>query len=401
MKLLKAVIVSHKDGVPCNSLDDDYAKIVGESIPYLQLGFVSLYDFLRRQPDIYVARNEQGDYVYKVEDSKISHIQQLINKQKDAMSRMIPRKNVEKDKDAQRTKWYRDDNLRKTKYPKEAQRAWYDKRRSDNRNREHNSRRSPTNYPRYGERKNKSVSFDDEEYAHPVISIENRTDEMIFEPLIRGKQLIGDDFFLQLAIRNLGVPCWRERACAPLHCGLCISGQTIRDCTRRLRKIECLSNRIIILLGSVDVYKKQTSDEMIEDMEELLDVFKRKFAFSPSAITLCTIPPLANRSILYHHDEMSAFAGFNNWLRSICDNVDQIEWYRGYNLIDLHHYFMSDGFHIDYSCFQNGARMISGCRYPYVLWNQRGRKLAVNLLSSSPMSSSASSSSSRPATPID
>lgn len=33
----------------------------------------------------------------------------------------------------------------------------------------------------------------------------------IYEPVANGQQLIGDDFFLQLAIRNLHLPIWRYK----------------------------------------------------------------------------------------------------------------------------------------------------------------------------------------------
>lgn len=48
-----------------------------------------------------------------------------------------------------------------------------------------------------------------------------------------------------------------------LHCGLCVSGQTISDCTRALRNISTISNRVVISLGSVDIYNVSKSDFML------------------------------------------------------------------------------------------------------------------------------------------
>lgn len=39
-----------------------------------------------------------------------------------------------------------------------------------------------------------------------------------------------------------------------LRCGLCISGQTINDCVKKLNDVECISNQIVIMLGAVDIY---------------------------------------------------------------------------------------------------------------------------------------------------
>lgn len=39
-----------------------------------------------------------------------------------------------------------------------------------------------------------------------------------------------------------------------LRCGLCISGQSISDCIKRLNDVECISNQIVIMLGAVDIY---------------------------------------------------------------------------------------------------------------------------------------------------
>lgn len=40
-----------------------------------------------------------------------------------------------------------------------------------------------------------------------------------------------------------------------LHSGLCISGQTIKECTRTLKKVQVLSNRLVIMLGAEDIYR--------------------------------------------------------------------------------------------------------------------------------------------------
>ncbi|XP_029672554.1 uncharacterized protein LOC115241134 [Formica exsecta] len=245
--LIKSCIISKKGGVPIGDLNDEFQNLVGEFIPFRRLGFSSLCALLRTIDGLETSWNEFGEQVLKINDSKIAHIDRLIRYQKVDYSKT-------------RNKYYKQFAQYKTNS------EYNDERRQRNRT-VHNTNRTNRRIQDFGYRRDpyllKNNSFHEsnsflyeEENHRPVVIEMNETKQTtsIHEPIASGQQLLGDDFFLQLAIRNLHLPIWRYKDNLALHCGLCISGQTISDCTRALRNINTISNRVVILLGSVDVY---------------------------------------------------------------------------------------------------------------------------------------------------
>lgn len=238
------------------------------------------------------------------------------------------------------------------------------------------------------QKNNKCLSYEVYDNEHNnIIVIEKCTsiiERTVYEPIILRHQLIGDDFFLQLVIRNLGLPVWRQRGDMALRCGLCISGQTINDCIKKLNDVECISNQIVIMLGAVDIYNGASFDDLIKNMEYLLKILRYKFAFSNSAIKICTIPPLANLSLHGHVDKARALYSFNNWIRGLNHEADgnseNCVKKNSYRIIDFFEGFTDETYTTQYEWFQLNARMVSGCKHPYVLWNKYGRKRAMEIL---------------------
>lgn len=79
---------------------------------------------------------------------------------------------------------------------------------------------------------------------------------------------------------------------------------------------------------------------MIEDMEDLLEYLEARYSFSKSAITLCTIPPLANLLMSSDRAKILVLQGFNSWIREQTNfrfgNSDQWDFNVRYNLIEFH-----------------------------------------------------------------
>ncbi|XP_012267561.2 uncharacterized protein LOC105692731 [Athalia rosae] len=200
------------------------------------------------------------------------------------------------------------------------------------------------------------------------------TMDVSLQPLVNGHQLIGDDFFLQLAKKNLGAETWRAEARSAIKCGLCISGQTIDECRQRLEKTQYLSGSVVILLGAVDIFRGNSLDRMVTEMKRLLEVCRNRF--NMSEIILCTIPPLANYSVKCDMRKLSVFYSFNNWIRLQGDFVSQYQ----YKIIDLFEIFTTANHRTLYDYFQSDATTVSGCPYPHVLWNISGRRVVISLL---------------------
>lgn len=71
---------------------DEFEKLVGEPIPYRRLGFMSLREFAKTINGLEIIRNEFGEQALRINDSKISHIDRLIRKQKIDYSKSKVRK---------------------------------------------------------------------------------------------------------------------------------------------------------------------------------------------------------------------------------------------------------------------------------------------------------------------
>ncbi|XP_011165902.2 uncharacterized protein LOC105200173 [Solenopsis invicta] len=374
--LIKSCIISKKGGVPVIDLNDEFQTLVGEPIPYRRLGFSSLNAFLRNIDGLERTWNNFGDEIFTINDSKISHIDKLIRKQKDNYSKT-------------RDKYYKqfmrnDDNCKyNNDGRRERNRLVWNNNRSNRRNQNYPYHRNPNSYQNNGVYK-KGEIWNGVENHYPVVIETNevKNNNGIYLPVANGQQLIGDDFFLQLAIRNLHLPIWRYKDSLALHCGLCVSGQTISDCTRALRNVSSISNRVVILLGSADIYNNATCDEMIDDMTELLQVLRSKFHLSNTAITICTLPPLANLGIYAYRNQSFALFSFNNWIRSLAyDPARRDSSFINYSVIDLYEKFCLDDTYItNYDWFQVDARRVSGTKYSYVLWNLKGRQRAMSLI---------------------
>ena len=78
-------------------------------------------------------------------------------------------------------------------------------------------------------------------------------------------------------------------------------------------------------------------------MTELLQVLRSKFHLSNTAITICTLPPLANLSIYAHKKQSMALLSFNNWIRSLTDDPSKRDpSFINYSVIDLYEKFCFD-----------------------------------------------------------
>lgn len=373
--LIKSCIISKKGGILFEDLNDEFEKVVGEPIPYRRLGFMSLCEFVKTIDGLNIIRNEFGKQTLKINDSKISHIDRLVRKQKIDYSKTKDKYYKQFARQKNHSEYYNDH--------RQKNRIIFNTNRANKRIQNFGQRRDPNLFGTDGIWQGKHFSYEEKENHHPVVIETNQTKKAdnVYEPTANGQQLLGDDFFLQLAIRNLHFPIWRYKDSLSLHCGLCVSGQTISDCTRALRNINTISNRVVILLGSVDVYNGASYENMIRDMTELLQVLRSKFHLSSSAITICTLPPLANVSIHAHKHQSMALFCFNNWIRSLADDASSRDSsFENYPIIDLFENYTNETYTTQYDWFQTQARRVSGTKHSYVLWNDKGRKRAMSLI---------------------
>ena len=84
---------------------------------------------------------------------------------------------------------------------------------------------------------------------------------------------------------------------------------------------------------------------MIVDYKNLLTKLECKYGYSPSQLTLCTLPPMGNVGIYCDTQKYASFASFNNWLRDYAQS-------NNYKLLDFHTEFTNENGILDYHYFQ-------------------------------------------------
>ncbi|XP_057667390.1 tudor domain-containing protein 7 isoform X1 [Diorhabda carinulata] len=83
VKRLRGLIVASKYPMTLKQLENDYRLIMGEGIPFRDVGYKSLEEFLKSAQTLKVFRNNKGDIVVDAETSAQSaHIVEMVQKQK-------------------------------------------------------------------------------------------------------------------------------------------------------------------------------------------------------------------------------------------------------------------------------------------------------------------------------
>ncbi|ESP02655.1 hypothetical protein LOTGIDRAFT_237885 [Lottia gigantea] len=88
--LIRAVLMSSKDGVATTRLLADYSEFAGEYLPYKEMGFPSVIKFIESIPDVARIRYDHKtgeERVMAVADESTAHIQKMVSKQRSAKKR--------------------------------------------------------------------------------------------------------------------------------------------------------------------------------------------------------------------------------------------------------------------------------------------------------------------------
>ena len=89
--MLRSVLLSAPRGVRARNLEGEYRGITGKSIPYRELGYKSLKDFMNTLQDVARLSTAEGEPVYYgVADSSTAHIAKMVAKQKKPKKKSQP-----------------------------------------------------------------------------------------------------------------------------------------------------------------------------------------------------------------------------------------------------------------------------------------------------------------------
>ncbi len=127
-------------------------------------------------------------------------------------------------------------------------------------------------------------------------------------PRIANCVLLGDDFFLEIAIKNLKFGYRRKNGV--LGKGFCLSGMTIKKAAFKLSNCQLpRGTPLIVNVGSFDIINHHFYNEIVEDYLDLLKVCFG-MGFQPIVTTLA---PLANIRV----DQMIILDKFNHLIRQL------------------------------------------------------------------------------------
>lgn len=180
--------------------------------------------------------------------------------------------------------------------------------------------------------------------------------------LLYDYELMGDDFFLEICRVELKKKI--ETTKRVRHCGLCVSGQTIKAAAKRLSEIS--NKTVIINIGSVDILHGQQLIDMQYDFKHLVQVCKK----NNISLIITTLAPLGNRS---HYPELrNRLEMFNKYL---IDNYS-----RTHKVIDISKCMIGTRGETIYDCYQPEPKYMTGTNQPHLLWNHIGRQLIFHLI---------------------
>lgn len=178
-------------------------------------------------------------------------------------------------------------------------------------------------------------------------------------------QLIGDDFFLNLALNDMQARLTNETARSIKRSGLCISGQTIRDAANYVAKLlNPIAEHVIVNIGTVDLLHGHEFVDMKCDFERLMAAFASRH-IRP---VITTLAPLANHG--HNPDMRRRWSMFNAYLLKEFPML----------VLDIMPCFVSGNGHTLHDCYQPIAKYVSGSNQPHALWNRVGRQRVLGLL---------------------
>lgn len=327
--IIRSILISRaRDGATISEIREDYYNHFGENFP----DNGNILQMLFRVKGITCTSNSNGTLIFNIANSDHSqHILDMVRNQKQTTLRYKPSANSRASSYSSLSGASRDKDEHlcyfKDNYDYLYKRPNYDRNISNS---------TPNSSLLPNKREN---------YAH-----------------LYNYQLLGDDFFLSMAKMELN--CKFRPGHKILQSGLCISGQTIADATKRVIEAPYINPRIIVNIGSVDILHEHDLMDIEHDFMNLMEAFHSRSIYP----IITTLVPLANYG---HRAKVKKnLEKFNDFLRR----------HTCWNVIDLWPCMVNQYNQTLYECYQNEARYVTGSNKPHVFWNKIGRQRILKLI---------------------
>lgn len=182
-----------------------------------------------------------------------------------------------------------------------------------------------------------------------------------FCPEFYGCRLVGDGFFLRLAVMEMGYKMTlKDRR---YKSGSCVSGQTIKEASAVCQGLDD-NQMIIVNIGSTDILNGKELVDILLEMMTLMKICAKKSIIP----ILTTLAPLGHRNKGNRSEVLQAF---NEFLR---DNP------YNFPVIDINKSFLRTNGTLNHRCLQQRPRNMMGFSKSLVFWSQSGRNKVMDCL---------------------
>lgn len=350
---------------------DDYRDLIG-----IELSHLDLKNFIKRIPGVWFDIDAKWREVYHVDSSRSKHITKMVKQQKPERFNNKPwygKRNNNTNRQTLNNQWCKNgvqQQQQRTGMIPGIPGSYYDQPY------QYEQQQQQQRYTQKSMKKNRwdhytpyqEPSYQRHHYYFPnnapcYYANSSFDSEYDYDGYLHDFQLLGDDFFLSVAHYELNYNF--RPGHKVLQCGLCISGQTIADATRRVLNSSSINNSIVVNVGSVDLLHGRELIDIISDYMALLEAFN----FRGIKPIITTLAPLANLSHAKH--TRNNLTKFNEFLRGLSSDVSVIDLWQC--MVDQHARTL-------YECYQLEARYVTGSCRPHVFWNKLGRQIVLKCL---------------------
>ena len=180
-------------------------------------------------------------------------------------------------------------------------------------------------------------------------------------PMLYNGTLVGDQFFLQLAIHNLNYNYTKSTTYSRnKESGYCVSGQTIQEATDSLRANPPPTKYILINLGAVDIANGRLLIDITMDM---LDLIRTCHDINVLPV-FTTLPPLVNYG--YDHRK-ETLHHLNNYIR--------LGYFGPY--IELEEHFINSDNNTLKHMYRLIPQKVNGTCKAFVIWSRIGCEMVL------------------------
>ncbi|CAO1350563.1 unnamed protein product [Diamesa tonsa] len=348
--IIRSLLVPRgKTGTTLEQLKEDFYNEVGQKIPFNDEGDSKIRLYLECLDNVFSYIRDDTQYYYS-SSPEVSHIVAMVEKQKVSKT---------------------DDSRFKVPAIPSSSKAVSNSYNKRPKQKSPDSSKSSINENVSKKMRTSSISSSSVKSVFLSSNMKNRTNSKTSSirseicsskiPTLYNGTLVGDQFFLQIAVHNLKFNYTKPYTYSRnKESGYCVSGQTIQEATAKLRAHPPVSKYAMINLGSVDIANGR---ELIEITMDMIDLVRTCHDINILPV-FTTLPPLVNYGF---DDRKERLLEFNNYIR--------LGYFGPY--IELEEHFINRENNTLKHLYRPLPQKINGSSRAFVLWSRFGGEMVL------------------------